>query len=438
VVRPSSAIIQTGATTPADTDSAFPSMAELSEDALIEQVLRRNPTIAQMAAAAQAAATRYPQVISLNDPQFGAIVGPSSIASSNVDAAYRLEISQAFPFPGKLELRGEAALNEAAAAAAELNDTRLQLVEAARNALADYYLAARAVEVNEEGLKLLREFRDNANARYKTGQGEQQDVLQADVAIARQQERASTLERLRKVAQARINTLLNRSPDQVLPPPPKEFASPAALPGASELRDLAIGQRPAIAALRSRLAADETAVALANKEYYPDFEAMAAYDAFWQPRERDLRPMIGVRLNLPIQIARRNAAVAEAEAKLAQRRAALARFIAQVGFQVQEAHEQVRETERSLNLYQETAIPKANENVRLARTAYANNKVPFFNLIEAQRNLVELREREFELRAEAIRRRAALDRAVGAGHMPSPPAAPETLPPVQLPFPISK
>jgi outer membrane protein TolC len=391
-----------------------------------------------MAAAAQAAATRYPQVISLNDPQFGAIVGPSSIASPDVETAYRFEISQAFPFPGKLELRGEAALNEAAAAGADLNETRLQLIEAARSALADYYLAARAVEVNEEGLKLLREFRDNANARYKTGQGEQQDVLQADVAIARQQERASTLERLRKVAQARINTLLNRTPDQVLPPPPKELASPAALPGASELRDLAIGQRPDIAALRSRLAADETAVALAIKEYYPDFEAMAAYDAFWQPRERDLRPMIGVRLNLPIQIARRNAALAEAEAKLAQRRAELARLIAQIGFQVQEAYEQVRETERSLKLYEETAIPKANENVRLARTAYANNKVPFFNLIEAQRNLVELREREFELRAEGRKRRAGLDRAIGSGLAIPPAPTPETLPPVFLPHPTPK
>ena len=413
-------------------DKALASLNELSEGTLVDQVLQRNPTIAQMAAAAQAAAARYPQVTSLNDPMAGAIIGPASIRSSEVDFAYRLEISQAIPFPGKRNLRGEAARNEAVAAGADLNDTRLQLIEAARTAFADYYLAARAVEVNEEGLRLLREFRDNANARYKNAQGEQQDVLQADVAIARQQERASTLERMRRVAQARINTLLNRAPDQQLPPPPKEIASSTDVPDATELRHLAIQQRPDIAALRSRLVADEAALALAMKEYYPDFEAMAAYDAFWQSPERDLRPMVGVRLNLPIQTARREAAVVEAQAKLAQRRAELDRTIAQIGFQVQEAYEQLRESERSLKLYQETAIPKANENVRLARTAYTNNKVPFFNLIEAQRNLIELREREFELRAEARRRRAALDRAIGTGLAPAPEPKPETLPPVKL------
>jgi outer membrane protein TolC len=385
-----------------------------------------------MAAAAQAAAARYPQVTSLNDPTAGAIVGPASIRSSQVDFAYRLEVSQAIPFPGKLGLRGEAARNEAVAAGADLNDARLQLIEAARSAFADYYLAARTIEVNEDGLKLLREFRDNANARYKNGQGEQQDVLQAEVAIARQQERASTLERMRKVAQARINTLLNRAPAEQLPPPPKEIAPYTATPDANELRELAIRQRPDIAALRSRLAADEAAVALAMKEYYPDFEAMAAYDAFWQAPERDLRPMIGVRLNVPIQTARRNAAVVEAQAKLTQRRAELDRTIAQIGFQVQEAYEQLQESERSLKLYQETAIPKANENVRLARTAYANTKVPFSNLIEAQRVLIELREREFELRAEARRRRASLDRAIGVGLESPPEPKLETLPPVKL------
>ena len=187
-----------------------------------------------------------------------------------------------------------------------------------------------------------------------------------------------------------------------------------------------------MAALRARAAAEEAAVALALKEYYPDFEAMAAYDAWWQPRERDLRPMVGVRLNLPIRTDRRDAAVAEAQARVAQRRAELARAIDQAGLQVQEAYEQAREAERALQLYQESALPAARENIRLAQSSYTTGKVPFLSLIEAQRNLVELRDRQFELQAEARRRRAALDRATGATTAPAPAAAPEILPPVKL------
>jgi hypothetical protein len=46
--------------------------------------------------------------------------------------------------------------------------------------------------------------------------------------------------------------------------------------------------------------------------------------------------------------------------------------------------------------------------------------------------LIELREREFELRAEARRRRASLDRAIGVGLESPPEPKLETLPPVKL------
>ena len=388
-----------------------------------------------MAAAAQAAAARYPQVTSLEDPRAGGFIGPASIGSRDVDFAYRVEVSQAFPFPGKLALRGESARNEAAAAVADLDDARLTLAEAARAAFADYFLAARSAEVNAEGLKLLAEFRENAAARYRNNQGEQQDVFQADVTIARQKERSVALDRMQRVSRARLNTLLHLPADAPLPPPPKTLDAVAPLPPAAELREVAARQRPDVAALRARAAAEEAAVALALKEYYPDFEAMAAYDAWWQRPEQDLRPMIGLRFNLPVRSDRRDAAVAEARARVAQRRAEVARVVAQAGLQVQEAYEQVREAEQALKLYEESALPAARENVRLAQSSYTTGKVPFLNLIEAQRNLVELRDRQFELQTEARRRRAALDRATGTATLPASRPAPEVLPPVKLEMP---
>ena len=89
---------------------AFAGAAELTEDAVIAAALARNPTVAQMAAAWQAATARYPQVTSLDDPRVGGYFGPGSIGSPDVDFAYRFEISQSFPYPGKRELRGRSAL----------------------------------------------------------------------------------------------------------------------------------------------------------------------------------------------------------------------------------------------------------------------------------------------------------------------------------------
>src|SRR5438105_15876311 len=47
----------------------FAGAPELTEDAVVAAVLTRNPTVAQMTAAWRAAAARYPQVTSLDDPR---------------------------------------------------------------------------------------------------------------------------------------------------------------------------------------------------------------------------------------------------------------------------------------------------------------------------------------------------------------------------------
>ncbi len=399
-------------------EDLFPGMTELSVEALIEQVLARNPTLAQMTDAWRAASARYPQVTALEDPMFGWTTGPASIGSKDVNYANRVEASQKLPFFGKLKLRGQVALAEAAAARDEVGDIRLQLIESAKTAFYDYYLVDRAIAVNEESLKLLREIRKTADDRFRASQSPQQDLLQADVEIGQQRKRRLTLDRMRRVTQARINTLMHLPPDTLLPPPPETLKPAESPPAVEELRARAIAQRPDVQALANRIEAERASLGLARKEYYPDVEVMSAYDAFWQPSEKDLRPMVGIRMNIPLYTDRRRGAISEAKARLAERIAELASQTDQVNLQVQEAYEQVLESEKSVRLYNKTILPAANENVKAARTAYVAGGIPFLSLIEAQRNLVGLRESYYEELAEYYRRRATLERVTGGPKSP--------------------
>jgi outer membrane protein TolC len=131
---------------------------ELSVQALVQQVLARNPSLAQMTAAWQAASARYPQVTSLDDPTFGTMVAPASIGSRDVEFGYRVEVSQRFPWPGKLALRGANAQAEAGAARYDIDDMRLQLVESAKDAFYGYFLVARALSVRLSGAPQIRHF----------------------------------------------------------------------------------------------------------------------------------------------------------------------------------------------------------------------------------------------------------------------------------------
>jgi outer membrane protein TolC len=413
--------------TPQSSDHPFEGMKNLSVDSLIEQVLARNPSLAQMVATWQAASARYPQVTSLDDPMFAGTLGPETIHPDDpgVEFASRWEISQKYPWPGKLRLRGENALAEASAAGNEVDNVRLQLIESAKDAFYEYYLAYRAIEVNEESLRLLHDFRNNAADRYKTGLVPEQDVLQADVEIGRQQERQVTLNRMREVAIARIDTLLNLAPDIPLPPPPKKIDVGDALPEAQALRNAALAQRPDLQALTNRIQAEEAALALAYKEYYPDFEPYLMYDRFMgnTSASRDLATMVGIRLNVPVRLARRDGAVAEAQARIAKRRAELALQVNQMNFEVQQAYAQVKESERNVRLYSKTVLPAAEQNVKAAQSAYVTAKIPFLSLIEAERNVIGLRDRYHELVADYFRRVAALERAVGGPLSPWPPVA---------------
>jgi outer membrane protein TolC len=399
--------------------SPFEGRDQLALDQLVEQVLARNPTLAQMTAAWQAASARYPQVTSLEDPMLGTMLAPASIGSNNVEFGYRVEVSQKYPFPGKRELRGQNAMAEASAAGHDVDDMRLQLIERAKDGFYEYFLVQRALAVNEESLGLLKEFRRVAQERYESVKtAAEQDKFQADVEIGRQQQRGLTLERMRKVAVARLNTLMHVPPESPLPPPPEKINLPDGLAPVESLRSQALAQRPDLRALEDRVRAEQASLELARQEFYPDFEATGAYDTIMgNGPTRDLAGQIGVRINLPVRKARRYGAVAEAEARVAQRRAELDKLTDLVNFQLQEAYEQVRESEKTVQLYEKTILPAARKNIDAARSAYESGKVPFLSLVEAQRSLVELQDRSNEAVADYFRRRATLERVIGEpGH----------------------
>ena len=151
---------------------------------------------------------------------------------------------------------------------------------------------------------------------------------------------------------------------------------------------------------------------------------MAAYDHFWS--ESELRGQIGLKMNLPVRLARRDGAVAEAQARIGQRRAELAQQVNQVNFEVQQDYARVKESERNVRLYLTTVLPAAEQNVKAAQSAYVTGKIPFLSLIEAERNVIGLRDRYYELVADYFQRLAALECAVGGPLWPWPP--PVTLP----------
>lgn len=391
--------------------------AELSLPRLVEQVESRNPTLQAMTSAWQAATERFPQAVALEDPMFLAMMAPASFDSPVLEPGYTLEASQKIPWFGKRAARGRQARAEANAAYYDVADSRVRLVEVTRAAFFDYYLVFRQLDLNRQNVENMRQFRNAAQAKYQANQVTQQDVLQADLELADLDRRQIELERLQKVSVARINTLLREPPFAPLPPAPQQLDAPSDRFDVEALQQLALTQRPDLAALAARIRAEQAAVAVACKDYYPDVAVFGRYDAMWQ--EKPLQPAVGVNLNVPIYRGRLNAAVREAMFRVGQRRAEYEQLVLDVQYETAAAYSQLEEARRALQLYAQTLVPVAEQNVASTRANYDVNKASFLDLAIAQRQLIGIREKREEALAEYHRRLAELERVVGGSVLPA-------------------
>ena len=390
----------------------FNGLAELSVEQLVAEVQARNPSLQAASAAWRAATERYPQVVSLDDPMFVSMIGPKGVGMDN-GGGWMVQASQKIPWAGKRALRGSAASADADAMKGDIGDVRLRLSEAARTAFYDYYLACRETDVNTSTHRLVTQFREIAWNKYQVNQTTQQDVLQADVELATLESRRTELTRDQQVAIARINTLLHRAANYPLPPPPAKVPLPNSLPAAEILQQTA-ESRPDLFAMQARIRGEQANVALACKEYYPDLNLVAKYDGF-MPEE--MRPQVGMELNVPLQRGRRSAAVREASERLHQRCAEYQDRLDQVRFEVQSALDRATQSQRAIRLYEEKILPATQRSVESAQSTYTSGKLDFLRLIDAERQVYTQREMYYQAIAEYHRRLAELERAVG-GSLP--------------------
>jgi len=250
----------------------------------------------------------------------------------------------------------------------------------------------------------------------------QQDVLQAEFELADLARRQLELTRMMQVAIARINTLLRRWPDAPLAAPPARLDGPAPPEDKTLVWQLALQQRPDLAALAWRVQAAEAALALAHKNYYPDMDAFARYDTWWQPANTQgpLRAQVGVAMNLPVYRQKLQAAVCEAQFRLNQRRAEFDQRSLEIQYEVLAAAEQAEESRKAVELYSQRLIPAAEQNVAAARSNYEVGKLNFLQLAQTQRQLITIRERQIEALVAYHRRSAELARAMAGPVLRTP------------------
>lgn len=371
-------------------------------DSLVREALEHNPEIQAVKQRLEASKAVIPQVKTLPDPRIN--LEYRELAAHEV----LYGASQEIPFPGKLRLRGEIATREAERVGQEYLATRLQVVAALKEAYYDLHFAAKSIEIVLKNLKLLRSFEESAKAQYAVGRGAQQDVFRAQTEVSRALARLATLEQRKQSLGADINRLLNRPPAAPLGTPEEVRMTPLRR-SLEELNALVDQDAPLLRAQAKGVERGDKAVALARREYYPDFE-LGAMGLREEPMGKDgYRVMLNVRVPLYFATKQRKGV----EEAVAGRGAAVEDLYTvrqELLFRVKDNVVQASRAEDLVAILNKAIIPQARLTLASAQAGYGVGRVDFLTLLNS---LLTLQENEIELHGEIVDYEKALARLEG-------------------------
>jgi len=395
---------------------AAPSAEPLRVDALVAEALKQNPEIEAARHRWRAAQERAPQARALDDPEFKIeLFNYPNRLYPDASANTIFGLSQRFPYPGKLGLKESLAVKEADMAASLLRAKEREVAAQVKSAYYEVFLAHKAIEVHHRQVAFLKEFFEIANARFRAGKGAQVDVLKSAVERSKLENELPVLEQQRETAKAKLNVLLNRAPQSPLGEltEPIGPAEPGKRPALEELQQMAVQSRPELRAVDLEIARSRTATALAQKQYYPDFNVMVErYQNF------GARDGFGgmVTMTLPFSFwtkPKYDAGVREAAANQDTAKAAYEALKNQVLFEVKDLLAKIEAAEKMVTLYRTTVIPQAQQTMESARASYQAGKTEFLALLDAQRAIKDFQLDYYRSLTTFEQRRAELERAVG-------------------------
>ncbi len=383
-------------------------------DGLVRELLEKNPAVLAARRAVDARRARVTPARTLPDPSvsfesMGKLL-PPTLMEGDSSSARVLTFSQEIPFPGKLNLQGQIAAAEADAEMWKYEGVRREAVAELKMAYYDYFLARKLTGVVEKSKQLLAQFADVSEARYKVGEGAQQDVIKAQVEVSRLLDRLATLRRDQDAALVRINTLLLRAPDTPVGDIP-DLPKPPAIPNLDELYHKAAGNNPLAQMGRKEIESGELGVSLAKKSFYPDFEVGFSYfNRIDQPQ------MFGVMLKakIPLYFWRRQRPELESAASgLIARKHEYDDTLASLYFRLKEPYLRTVTDSGLLELYSGAIIPQANLALESSISSYRVGKVDFLSLLSNQQTLLEYQMKYNEVLVDCYKALAAIEALTG-------------------------
>ncbi len=359
----------------------------------------------------EAARRRVISAATLDKPRLDIerMYAPSGKTPLNGADEKALSITQEFPFPTTLYLRGSRAAQAARVEEQTYRAKVREVLARTRSAYADLYLSVKSRVLLDENIELMRRFSKVAESKFAAGTAAQSDALKAQVELTKMLNMGLIVDEERELASSMLNALMGRPAGDALPAP-ADLAPAALEKSLQELEAIAFSRRPELRAAVLTAELSGTSLALAKSEFLPDI--MVSYRRRNDPmRGRTSDAVLG--LSIPLWFWKPAAMVAEASAEKRMAEAELEAAKLMTASDVRSAFTRARTARRLADSYRTSLLPQAESALTVSEASYRAGKTGFLDLLDAQRSLLSFKLEYYQYLAGYEQRAAELERVIG-------------------------
>lgn len=394
-----------------------------STNEYIKLAIQLNPKIKMLEKKKEAAHTRIAQVSNLPNPMlgFGLMNLPVTSFSLNREpmSGKVIELSQEFPFPGKLKLMGNVESKDVAMIENEIQE---MINKIKKEFLKDYNelrFIRKNLDIAYENQKLLKNIAEVIRSSYTVSIASQQNLLRVDLELTTISELIEMLKGMENERVAILNSYLLRGSDSPIYTsdfPEIKFQTMSL----DTLLLKAMKNRPYVYVLKTAQSKEKTKEKLARYKFYPDFKFSVQYLNRSQiinshGKSDDLVSfMIGIMLPLNYG-GKISSKIYESQYLQQMYEEEINNFKQSLSKEIGSLLSRLNSLQLRIKLIEDGSLIQANENLKTTLTDYQVGKVDFINLIDAQQNLLMIENDLYRLKTNYLNELVELEYLIGEG-----------------------
>lgn len=388
-------------------------------DLLLNIAYERNQGLRAAYRKTDAALEQYPQAAYLDNilSQYNAFT--KQLDTKTGSPRHKEMVAMKFPFPDMLTLKGNVVTQDVQIIQKDAEIALRDLITDLKLAYYEYLFVDVALSITRENQELLKQMLQIVTAKFRAGIENYQSILKAQVELSRLSDSILTLEEKRGMLIARINTLLNRSPDSQLGSAETLEYLDLTL-SLDELYKLGVEHRQEIQKQKITISKMELMIQMASRMSSPDASLGASYfeDRMSLRSGTGKMPMTfmtqrTVNPQMAVWFGKDDAYVREVEVKLDAMKQMITNMEDKTRYMVKMHHFGANTAKRTAILYENTLIPQAQQALEAASTAYQAEKIDFLNLLDAERTLLNFRLAKQQALRDYEQHMAQLEQVIG-------------------------